>query len=148
MDSLITSLSDPHLNMKTQKRNVSFSLSVAAAMLFSVHFHSTLQLSPFSLQSLPGLHIPDISLPAGKLFSKQCMVLTLRWKRHAEIILAGWYHTASPNGTQKSDLFMIPALSEDDLCAQHHLVSVYESLDRAQAVPFKNHLSRATLWAK
>lgn len=41
---------------------------------------------------------------------------------------------------------MISALSKDDLCVQHHKVSVYESesLDKAQALPFQNHQSIAT----
>lgn len=61
---------------------------------------------PFSAPSkfLPTLFQTSVcrqSCSRGKLLSKQCMVLTLRWKRHAGIILAARYHTASfPNGTE------------------------------------------------
>lgn len=50
---------------------------------------------------------------------------------------------------KESDLFMISALSKDDLCVQHHVVIVYEldPLDKVQALPFQNDLSIATLWA-
>lgn len=51
---------------------------------------------------------------------------------------------------KESDLFMISALSKNDLCAQHHTVMVYEldPLDKVQAFSFQNYLSIATLWAK
>lgn len=99
----------PHLNMKTQKiMCVSFSLSMhmccSCNTIFSSFSFNTTPLSfqpPKSLLTLSLTLVCQQSYSHGKLFSKQCMVLTLRWKRHVEIILAGWYHTASfPNGTR------------------------------------------------
>lgn len=80
--------------------------TVGAAVLFSVHFHSRARAFLFQpLQKFfPTLFQTSVcqqSCSHSKLFSKQCMVLTLRWKRRAGIILAGWYHTASfLNGTE------------------------------------------------
>lgn len=87
----------------------------------------------------------------SQLFSKQCMVLTLRWKRHAEIILAGWYHTASfPNGTRNLTFSWSRRCQKMTFVHSSHVVNVFEleSLDKAQTLPFQTHLSIATLRGK